>query len=208
MADVDPTLSDMQRAATNAFRAHWKLFLFQGVVMVVLGVLAVCAPVAASIAVAIYVGWLLLISGVIGLVAIISTHHVHAFLWSLITAALSVVIGILLVLMPVQGAVSLTIVLTAFFIAEGVFQATVAIASRQVLAGTWVWMLLSGLADLVLAAIIIEGWPGTAIWALGLLVGINLLTSGWAVVVAAIAGRRMAEGTGPATTAAALDRRP
>ncbi len=69
MADVDPTLSDMQRAVTNAFGAHWKLFLFQGVVMVILGVLAICAPVAASIAVAIYVGWLLLISGVIGLIA-------------------------------------------------------------------------------------------------------------------------------------------
>jgi uncharacterized membrane protein HdeD (DUF308 family) len=198
MAGFDPTVSDMQRAVANAFGAHWKLFLFQGAVMVVLGVLAICAPVAASIAVAIYVGWLLLISGVIGLIAIISTHHVHAFLWSLITAALSVVIGVLLVLMPVQGAVSLTIVLTAFFIAEGVFQTTVAIASRQVMAGTWVWMLLSGLADLVLAAIIIEGWPGTAIWALGLLVGVNLLTSGWAVVVAALAGRRMAEATGSA----------
>jgi uncharacterized membrane protein HdeD (DUF308 family) len=198
MAGVDPTLSDMQRAVTNAFGAHWKLFLFQGVVMVVLGVLAICAPVAASIAVAIYVGWLLLISGVIGLIAIVSTHHVHAFLWSLITAALSVVIGVLLVLMPVQGAISLTIVLTAFFIAEGVFQTTVAIASRQVMAGTWVWMLLSGLADLVLAAIIIAGWPGTAVWALGLLVGVNLLTSGWAVVVAAFAGRRMAEATGSA----------
>jgi uncharacterized membrane protein HdeD (DUF308 family) len=199
MAAVDPTLSDMQRAMTNAFSAHWKLFLFQGAVMVILGVLAICAPVAASIAVAIYVGWLLLISGVVGLIAIVSTHHVHAFLWSLITAALSVVIGVLLVLMPVQGAISLTIVLTAFFIAEGVFQTTVAIASRNVMAGTWVWMLLSGIADLVLAAIIIAGWPGTAVWALGLLVGVNLLTSGWAVVVAAFAGRRMAETAGSAT---------
>lgn len=201
MPAVDPTLSDMQRAVANAFGAHWKLFLFQGVVMVILGVLAICAPVAASIAVAIYVGWLLLISGVIGLIAIVSTHHVHAFLWSLITAALSVVIGVLLVLMPVQGAISLTIVLTAFFIAEGVFQTTVAIASRQVLAGTWFWMLLSGIADLILAAIIIAGWPGTAVWALGLLVGINLLTSGWAVVVAALGGRKMAQG-GTGTAAA------
>jgi uncharacterized membrane protein HdeD (DUF308 family) len=106
----------------------------------------------------------------------------------------------LLVLMPVQGAVSLTIVLTAFFVAEGVFQTTVAVASRHVLAGTWVWMLLSGIADLVLAAIIIEGWPGTAVWALGLLVGVNLLTSGWAVVVAAFGGRRMAGSAGSATT--------
>jgi uncharacterized membrane protein HdeD (DUF308 family) len=192
MANVDPSRTDMQRAVTNAFGAHWKLFLFQGAVMIILGVLAICAPVAASIAVAIYVGWLLLISGVVGLIAMISTHHVHAFIWSLITAALSVVIGVLLVLMPVEGAISLTIVLTAFFIAEGIFQSAVAIASRHVMPGTWAWMLLSGIADLVLAAIIIAGWPGTAIWALGLLVGVNLLTSGWAVVVGALAGRRMA----------------
>jgi uncharacterized membrane protein HdeD (DUF308 family) len=191
MASVDSGLSDMRRAVTNAFATHWRLFLFQGAVMIVLGVLAICAPVAATFAVDIYVGWLLLISGVMGLIAIVSTHHVHAFLWSLITAALSVVIGVLLILKPVQGAISLTAVLTAFFIAEGIFQTAVAIASRRVMAGTWVWMLMSGIADLVLAAIIIDGWPGTAIWALGLLVGVNLLTSGWAIVVAALAGRRM-----------------
>ena len=192
MASSDPSLGDMQRAVANAFGTHWRLFLFQGVVMIVLGVVAVCAPVAATIAVDIYVGWLLLISGVIGLVAIVSTHHVHAFLWSLITAALSVVIGILLILKPIEGAVSLTVVLTAFFIAEGVFQTAIAIAARHVMTGTWVWMMISGIADLALAAIIILGWPGTAIWALGLLVGVNLLTSGWAIVVAALSGRGIA----------------
>src|ERR1019366_6199302 len=192
MAAVDSSVSDMRRAVTNAFSTHWRLFLFQGVVMIILGVLAVCAPVAATLAVDIYVGWLLLISGLIGLIAIVSTHHVNAFLWSLVTAALSVVIGVLLILKPIEGAVSLTVVLTAFFIAEGVFQTAVALASRQVMAGTWGWMLMSGIADLALAAIIIAGWPGTAIWALGLLVGINLLTSGCAVVVAALAGREMA----------------
>jgi uncharacterized membrane protein HdeD (DUF308 family) len=197
MAAVDPTISDMQRAVTNAFGAHWRLFLFQGAVMIVLGVIAVCAPVAATIAVDIYVGWLLLFSGLVGLIAIVSTHHVHAFLWSLITAALSVAIGVLLILKPIQGAVSLTVVLTAFFIAEGVFQSAVAIASRHVMAGMWGWMLLSGIADLVLAAIIIAGWPGTAIWALGLLVGVNLVTSGWAIVIAALGARVVASaGTG------------
>lgn len=196
MAAADPTLSDMQRAVTNALSAHWKLFLLQGVVMIILGVLAICEPVVASIAVAIYVGWLLLISGVVGLVAIISTHHVHAFVWTLITAALSVVVGVLLILMPVQGAVSLTIMLTAFFLTEGVFQIAVAIASREVLTGTWVWMLVSGIVDLLLAALIIKGWPGTAAWALGLLVGANLLTSGWAIMVAAFGGRRMAQQKG------------
>jgi len=199
MDAMDPSLGDMQRAVANALAAHWRLFLFQGAVMAILGVIAICAPVAATIAVDIYVGWLLLISGVIGLITIVSTHHVHAFLWSLVTAALSVAIGVLLILKPIEGAVSLTIVLTAFFIAEGIFQTAVAIAARHAMVGTSVWMLLSGIADLVLAAIIIAGWPGTAIWALGLLVGVNLLTSGWAVVMAALSGRSLARtGTGSA----------
>jgi uncharacterized membrane protein HdeD (DUF308 family) len=136
---------------------------------------------------------LFFISGIVGFIAIFSTHHVHAFLWGLITAALSVIIGVLLIIRPVEGAASLTILLTAFFIVEGVFQTAIAVASRHVMGGHWGWMLLSGLADLVLAAIIIAGWPGTAVWALGLLVGVNLLTSGWAVVMAGFAGRAMAQ---------------
>ena len=129
----------------------------------------------------------------IGLVALISSHHVHAFVWSLITAALSVGTGVLLIMRPIEGAVSLTLLLTAFFIVEGGFQTMVALASRHAMPGTWAWMLLSGIADLVLAAIIIMGWPGTAVWALGLLVGVNLLTSGWAVVMAALNGRGIAQ---------------
>jgi len=192
MSGANQSLLDMQRAVQNAFAAHWKMFVFQGAVMIVLGALAVCAPVLATLAIDIYVGWLFLISGAIGLIALISTHHVHAFVWSLITAALSVSVGILLIMKPVQGALSLTLLLTGFFIIEGIFQSAVAIASRQVMAGSWVWMLLSGVSDLVLAAIIIAGWPGTAVWALGLLVGVNLVMSGAAIVSSALAGRDMA----------------
>jgi len=66
------------------------------------------------------------------------------------------------------------------------------VAYRDVMRGQWGWMLLSGIADLVLAAIIMLGWPTTAVWALGLIVGINLITSGWAIVMAAFAGRSVA----------------
>jgi uncharacterized membrane protein HdeD (DUF308 family) len=193
MAAVDPALSDMQRAITGAMGNHWRLFLFQGVVMLILGVLAVAAPVAATILIDIYVGWLLLISGVMGLVALFSTHAVPAFLWGLITAALSVVIGIVLIWKPLEGALTLTLLLTAFFVVEGVFQIAASMAYRHMTSGSVGWMLLSGIADLVLAAIIIAGWPITAVWALGLLVGINLITSGLAIVMAALAGRRVAQ---------------
>ncbi len=190
MVSVDSSdLNDMQRAVRDAVRLHWRLFLVQGVILIILGILAVCAPVVSTIVIDIYVGCLFLIGGIIGLVAVFSFRDMPAFAWSLITAALSVVIGVLLIWKPATGAASLTVVLTAFFIAEGLFQTAASIAYRDVLPGAWGWMLLSGLADLVLAAVIIIGWPVTAAWTLGIIVGINLITSGFAIVMVAMAGR-------------------
>ncbi|MGA3062331.1 MAG: HdeD family acid-resistance protein [Methylocystis sp.] len=186
----NPNLSDMQRAVRDAFGAHWRLMMFQGVVMIILGVLAVAAPVIATIAIDIYVGWLFLFSGVIGLIALFSSHHIPAFLWTLITAALSIALGILLIWKPVEGALSLTFVLTAFFLVEGVFQIATSLVYRDSLPGTWGWMLASGVSDLLLVAIIVLGWPATGVWVLGLLVGINLFMSGWAIVMMAFAGRQ------------------
>ena len=193
MTVLNPGQGDMHRAISGALKAHWRLFLFQGVVMVILGVLAVAVPAVATVVVEIYVGWLFLISGVIGLVAIFSAGNLPAFVWSLVTAALSVVVGILLIWKPAEGVVSLTIVLTAFFIAEGVYQIVISIAHRDVIARSWGWMLVSGLADLALAAIIILGWPMTAAWVVGLIVGVNLITSGVAIVMMAFAAHDLAD---------------
>jgi uncharacterized membrane protein HdeD (DUF308 family) len=188
---VNPTLIEMQRTISETLRSHWRLFVFQGVIMIILGVLAVAAPAWATIAVDIYVGWLFAFSGVIGLVAMFSAGSVPGFLWTFVTALLSVAVGGLLLWKPAEGVLSLTVVLTAFFIVEGVFQAVAAVIYRDGMPGSWGWLLLSGLADLALAAIIIMGWPGSGV--LGLLVGINLLTSGWAVVMVALGAREMAE---------------
>jgi len=196
MTSLNPVQDIMQHAIRNALSAHWKLFMFQSIVMLILGVLAIAAPVMATIAVDIYIGWLFLFSGIVGLVAMFSTKNIPAFLWTLITAALSVAVGIMLVWKPVAGALSLTLLLAAFFIAEGVFQTVTSIAYHGVIGNSWGWMLASGIADLVLAAIIIFGWPLSAVWVLGLIVGINLITSGWAILMAAFAGRKIAHAVG------------
>jgi uncharacterized membrane protein HdeD (DUF308 family) len=192
MTTANPTLVEMQRTIGDTLRAHWRLYVFQGVLMIVLGVLAVAAPTFATLTVDIYVGWLFLISGVLGLIAMFSARNVPGFLWTLVTALLSIVVGGVLLWKPVEGALSLTIVLTAFFIVEGVFQAAAALIYRDAIPSTWGWLLASGLADLALAAIIVAGWPGTAAWVLGLLVGVNLLTTGWAVVMVALGARDIA----------------
>ncbi|HEY8071384.1 MAG TPA: HdeD family acid-resistance protein [Methylocystis sp.] len=195
------SLSDMQRAIRDAYGAHWRLMMFQGVVMIILGVIAVAAPAIATIAIDIWVGWLFLFSGVIGLIALFSSHHIPAFLWSLITAALSFALGVLLIWKPVEGALSLTFVLTAFFLVEGVFQIATSLVYRESLPGTWGWMLASGVSDLLLVLIIVLGWPATGIWVLGLLVGFNLLMSGWAIVMMGFAGRQVTK-TGTDSTPA------
>jgi uncharacterized membrane protein HdeD (DUF308 family) len=110
--------------------------------------------------------------------------------------ALLVAVGVLLIWKPVGGALSLTILLTAFFIAEGVLQMVISIVYRGMMGGAWGWMLLSGISDLALVAIIVLGWPMTAGWAPGLIVGVNLMTSGWAIVMAALAGRSAAQAVG------------
>ncbi len=191
MTTIDPNLIEMPRTLSETLRAHWRLFLFQGVVMIVLGVLAIAAPVLATLAFDIFVGWLFLISGVVGLVAMFSARNIPGFLWTFVTALLSIVVGGLLLWDPLEGAWSLTILLTAFFIVEGIFQAVAALIYRDEVPGSWGWMFVSGLADLALGAIIIMGWPGSVVWVLGLLVGINLLTSGWAIVMVALGARKI-----------------
>jgi uncharacterized membrane protein HdeD (DUF308 family) len=193
MASSNPTLSDMQAAVKDTVRLHWQLFLAQGVIMVILGILAVIWPQISTIAVDVYVGWLFLLSGIVGLASMFLAQNVQAFLWMLLTAALSLFVGIVLLWHPVEGAASLTLVLIAFFIVEGVFQIVASLSYRDIFPSQWGWMLASGIVDLILAALIIKGWPSTATWALGLIVGINLVTSGAAITMVALAAKNLVE---------------
>jgi len=197
MSSSNYTLSDAQRVA-NEMRNYWVLFLSQGVIMIVLGALAIIWPQVSTLAVDIYVGWMFLLSGLVGLVTMFIAPTVPAFLWALLTAALSLFAGVLLLWHPIEGAVSLTLVLIAFFIAEGVFQIAAAIKYRDTFPDSWGWIVMSGIADLILAALIVSGWPGTASWALGLIVGVNLITSGLAITMVAIAGRNVVRAIGSA----------
>jgi len=155
-----------------------------------LGVAAVIWPQISTLAVDLYVGWIFLISGAAGVFMMFFAPNVSAFLWTLLTAALSLFAGVVLVWHPVEGAVSLTLLLVALFIAEGVFQIAAALSYRTTFPDSWGWMLSSGIADIILALLLIAGWPSSASWALGLIVGVNLITSGVATIVVASAVRR------------------
>jgi uncharacterized membrane protein HdeD (DUF308 family) len=185
--------SEFQRAVRTALHENWKWFVFQGIVMLILGCLAVAEPIIASVAVDIYVGWLFMFSGLLGLVAMFSARDASALFWMLLTAALSLAVGIMLIWKPAEGTVSLTLVLTGFLIAEGAFQIGASFSYRDVMPSSWGWQLASGIADLLLAGLIIYSWPASASWTLGLIVGINLITTGLAIVMTAMDVRNVAK---------------
>ena len=97
--------------------------------------------------------------------------------------------GVLLV-WPVQGVVSLTLVLIAFFLVDGIVSIVLAVEHRRQLSGRWGWILVSGIIDLVLAGIIFAGLPGAAAWAIGLLFGIDMVFAGASLIAVALAARR------------------
>jgi uncharacterized membrane protein HdeD (DUF308 family) len=193
-------LGELQRAIRQSVREHWLLFLIEGIVLVVLGILAIVVPAVATLAVAIFIGWLLLISGIVGLITTFMARHAPGFWWALISAVIGIAAGVVLLAWPVSGAISLTLLLIVFFIIEGVASIMYAFEHKKELSGRWGWMLASGVIDLVLAAMIFAGLPSTAAWALGLLVGINMLFGGVSLIAMALhaRGEGGAAGTQPA----------
>jgi uncharacterized membrane protein HdeD (DUF308 family) len=181
--------NQLQRALAQSVREHWVLFLIEGIVLVALGILAIVVPPLATIAFTLFLGWLFLISGVVGLFTTFWARQAPGFWWSLFSAVLAIAAGIVLLAWPVSGAVSLTLLLIVFFTIEGVLSIMYALEHKKELSGRWGWMLASGIIDLVLAAIILIGLPGTAVWALGLLVGINMLFGGSALIAMALHAR-------------------
>jgi uncharacterized membrane protein HdeD (DUF308 family) len=190
-------LDKLRSSVANSLHVHWRLFLAEGIVLLILGILAIVVPQIATIAAAVFIGWLLLVSGVVGLIATFRMRSAPGFAWSLISAIVGIVAGILLLRSPVSGALSLTLILTVFLAIEGVVSILFALEHKRELSGRWGAMLFSGVVDLFLAGIIFAGLPGTAAWAIGLLIGINLVFGGSALIAMAVHARDSATAGAP-----------
>lgn len=182
-------IESLQSKMSAAVREHWKAFLFEGILLAILGLAAIIVPPLASLAVTIFLGWMFLISGIGGLIITFWARQMPGFWWSLISAALAVLAGIVLLMRPVQGTLTLTIVVGAYFLAEGVATIMYALEHRRELSQRWGWILTAGLMDIIVAGVIIAGLPGSALWAIGLLVGLNLMFGGATLIGMALAAR-------------------
>jgi uncharacterized membrane protein HdeD (DUF308 family) len=181
----------------RTLHAHWGVFLTEGIILVILGAAAILLPPLATLSVAILLGWLFLISGITGLITTFRMRHAPGFAWSLISAIIGIVAGLALIAFPASGALSLTLVVIVFFAVEGVATIMYALEHKRELSGRWGWMLVSGIVDLFLAAVILAGFPVSGVWAVGLLVGINMMFGGVALIMMALHARTAVPGSAP-----------
>jgi uncharacterized membrane protein HdeD (DUF308 family) len=172
----------------RGLKDHWQLFVVQGILLVILGALAVAVPQVASVAVAAFVGWLLFFAGAMRAISLIRSPHAPGYWSSLLLAVLTAILGLVLALFPIQGAFTLTLLLLAYFVVHGIASIVFAFSIKDD-TGRWVLLILSGVIDFVLAGLVISGWPATGIWVLGLYVGINMLFTGFALIFAALGAR-------------------
>ena len=186
---TQPNIEQVQQAVATSLHEHWVLFLIEGIILVVLGLIAIVVPPIATLAVELLFGWLFLLSGIMGLITTFWMRDAPGFWWSLLSGVLGIAAGIVLLVWPLSGVLSLTLVLIVFFTIEGIASIMYALEHKLELSGRWGFMLASGIIDLIIAAIILFGLPGSAAWALGLLVGINLAFGGAALIAMALHAR-------------------
>jgi uncharacterized membrane protein HdeD (DUF308 family) len=157
-------------------RASSKRLFLVGLAMIVLGIAAIVFPMISTLVAALLVGWALLLSGGLVLLGYFSIHGTGPFFGAVLFSLLSIAAGTFLVFNPLAGAVALTLLLGGIFAVHGAFEISFALEIRP--HRGWVVMLLSGVIAISMALLIAIGWPGISAFLLGLLLGVNFLSTG------------------------------
>lgn len=183
------TPENINQAVATALVTHRKAFLVQGIVLCVLGLLAIGGPLLTTLLIDILVGWLFMMGGIIRILSLIKAKDLPGYWWSMLGAVLAIVLGLVLIAKPTEGALTLTMVMVVLFAIEGVSAILSATLFRQH-SSNWGWLLVSGIVNLILVVMILQGWPDTAAWAIGLLAGINLFFMGVSILMLALSAAK------------------
>lgn len=180
----------MDPEVREGLERSWKPLMFVGVLAIVVGCIAILVPAVASVGTAIFIGWILLIAGAFLVAAAFSAHSIGTVVLRLLWAALTVIVGVWLIVEPHNGTLTLTLVLGIYFLFMGITRIAVAFAARgQQNAGL---VGLSGVAGLLIGILVLAEFPSSADWAIGLLVGIDLIFAGWTLTSVALVGKDLA----------------
>jgi len=168
----------------EGIREFWKTYLFEGIILVILGVLALAAPTFITLSINYLLGFLLIIGGIAQGYRAIVARVAPGYGVTLVASIVSIVAGILLVTHPWIGALTITMLLALFFFFEGISKVIYAIEYRQT--ARWGLILFSGFVSLLLAGLIWSQWPISGTWVLGVYVGVYLLMIGFSLIFLAL----------------------
>jgi uncharacterized membrane protein HdeD (DUF308 family) len=186
-------IADLRHDLTS-LRGNWLWFVLLGVALIVLGFVALGSLVAASLATAVVIGALMLVGGAAETIGAFWCRGWSGFFFHLLSGVLSIVVGVLFLRAPVNALLALTLLLSCLLMVGGIFKIVAALSYRF---AAWGWPLVSGIIDVILGVMIWQGWPASALWVIGLFLGISLLFRGFNWIGLGLALRTMAR---PVTT--------
>ncbi len=178
----------IERLSNRHLRNHWKLFLYEGLFLMIIGVAAVIMPKIATLASDIMIGWVLLAIGIAGIAHRLTTSTAPGFWPGLLFSVLTLLLGAVVAFVPSQGIITLSMILVAYLVAHAAYMILLSISIE----GSWqdvLGFILSSLIDFLLIALILSDWPEATNWILGLFIGISLLFAGAGTLLAALAAR-------------------
>lgn len=172
----------------HELRRNWGWLLALGILLVILGIIAIGDSVSFTVISMFFFGWVLLIAGIIEAVQAFRHRRSGHLFWHALNAVLSIVVGIMLLGHPLAGAVVMTLLLAAYFTVAGIFRIVMALAMR--IRG-WGWRLADGIITLILGILVWAQWPVSGLWVIGLFIGIDLIFMGWSEVMLALGARAL-----------------
>jgi len=156
---------------------------------IVLGLIPIVEPAIAGIALTIWVGWLLIFGGLVHFIAAFRASGFGGVIWQLLLAAIYVLGGVYFLMNPLLALGTLTLFLAGILLAEAVLEVVIFVQTRGQAGGGW--RLVNAAVTLLLALMIWSQWPSSSIWAIGTLVGINLIMTGFSRLMLGMVARRL-----------------
>lgn len=181
-------IGSLHELGLENLRQRWGWFLALGIVLIVLGTVAVGSAVLMTLATMVFIGWLMIIGGLMQVVHAFATKSWGGFFIDLLSGILYVVVGFMIIANPGATAVALTLLISMFLIFGGIFRIVAAVMVRF---QNWVWLLLHGVISLLLGILIWQQWPFSGLWVIGLVVGIDMIFNGWSLVMLGLVAKNL-----------------
>ena len=180
--------TELHLVGVHELRKRWGWFLALGILLVVLGMIALGSSVFMTLATMVIVGWLMIVSGVFQAVHAFTCKGWSGFFIDLLTGLLYIVVGFMIVANPAATAITLTLLIAIVLIFGGVFRIAVALSVRY---PNSLWLLLHGVINLILGISIWQQWPFDGLWVIGMFVGIDMIFNGWSLVMLGLAAKNL-----------------